>query len=146
MKNRIFSWIYYEVSFFVALVAIITGLGTLVLGVEFNRQMGVQSGFHDPALNFQIRHLGAIWFGYGWLILYCLRDLQQRYHLLNMALVVLAAGGIGRVITLIQFGLPEIMVGKILAVLSVTIALLLAPVMIFWSRRHFQQPLDETPK
>ncbi len=127
--------IFKEIVSLIAFLAIITGLGTLIYGVEFQQGLGVLAGYDDAVMNSQLRHLGAIWCGYGFLLLYCLKNLPERHRLLAYALAFIVLGGIGRLITLWQFGLPEITVSRIFMGVSLTVSLIGVPLLLFWLSR-----------
>ncbi len=119
----------------IALIAIVTGLGNLVLGVRFLWLTGVQTGLDDPILNGHIRFLGAIWFGYGVFLLYCLADLPGRYRLLNAAFGLLLLAGMGRVFSVWQFGAPTMLNSMGFIAVAVTVNLLVIPLLLLWLAR-----------
>jgi hypothetical protein len=128
--------LYREFVLLMATLAVITGAGTLLFGMEFQRVPGVVSGFDDPVLNMQIRHLGAIWFGYGLFLFYCQRQLPERLPMLNAALAILVLAALGRAAALIEFGFPGSLTGKLMVVLPLVIGLVITPLAILWSQRN----------
>lgn len=120
-----------------ALIALVTGLVDVVVGAKGQSLIGVvlTDGFGDPVLNSQIRYLGAIWFGFGVLLWMCSNNLARYNTLLRGALWVVVLGGIGRTISLIQFGFPSSAAGCAFVVGAIAIELLAVPFMLFWGKR-----------
>lgn len=58
----------------------------------------------DPVLNNQIKFWGAIWFGYGIALWWTSYDLQHRSAMLRILLATLLLSGLGRALSVFQFG------------------------------------------
>lgn len=58
----------------------------------------------DPVLNNQIKFWGAIWFGYGFALWWTTNDLPRRSAMLRILLATLFLSGLGRALSVLQFG------------------------------------------
>lgn len=91
-------------------IPVITGALNVVMGIQAQGLIGALlsvEGFHDPLLNSQMRFYGAIWIGWGVLLYVCLKDLHKYASLLKGAYLIVFVGGVGRVVSLVQFGLSR---------------------------------------
>jgi len=116
-------------------LALLTGAIDLLLGLKGQKAIGADlspKAFDDALLNSQLRYLGAIWFGFGGLLLLCLTDLGKYSVLLQGALAVVFLGGLGRIASMIQFGLPAASRGKALVIAATAIEIIGAPGLLWW--------------
>ncbi|QQD19148.1 DUF4345 domain-containing protein [Spongiibacter nanhainus] len=123
---------------FIAILACLTGAMDILVGATAQANIGIalsKDQLLDPVLNSQIHFLGAIWFGYGLLLIYGLQDLGQRASLVAGALGFLILGGIGRLIAIAQSGVPESTAGIGFIIFALVVELLLAPVQVIALRR-----------
>jgi hypothetical protein len=88
--------------------AIVTGSLDIIAGT----QVLTGGGAHlspdvaaDPVLNSQIKYLGAIWVGFGAALWWTTRDLRGRSVMLHILLGAVFLGGIGRLLSALQFGM-----------------------------------------
>lgn len=58
----------------------------------------------DPVLNNQIKFWGAIWLGYGLLLWWTSYDVRARSTVLRLLLATLLLSGLGRALSVLQFG------------------------------------------
>ena len=118
-----------------ALIPLCTGALNLGMGLRAQGLIGAQlspEGFRDPLLNSQIRFYGAIWFGFGVLLCVCLSDLNTYSSLLRGSLAIVFLGGVGRVASLFQFGLPTGTLGKAFVVAVTVIEIIGMPLLLWW--------------
>jgi hypothetical protein len=127
---------------FIALIAVLTGFMDVVVGAVAQLNIGIdlpEQALRDPVLDSQVRFLGAIWFGFGVLIIYGLYDLFNRRVLLQGAMFFVILGGIGRFASAAMLGLPENSVGQGFVVFAIVIELVVAP-FILLAMSKFKPP------
>lgn len=121
-----------------ALLPLLTGLMDIVVGPSAWRNIGVgltDQAFADSVLDSQIRFVGTIWFAYGVLLLVCLKDLKRYGVILQGALFIVLLGGLARVLSIFNTGMPESSVGHGFVIFALAIELVLMSALIFWFRR-----------
>lgn len=120
-----------------AVLALVTGTIDVLLGLAAQATIGaaLEEGYGDPLLNSQVRYLGAIWFGFGWLLTYCLRDLPRYAPIVRGALWVVVLGGFGRLASVLQFGHPPSAVGFHFVNGAIAIELVGIPLLLVWMGR-----------
>jgi hypothetical protein len=87
-----------------------TGALDLVLGARVLSAAGAAvsaEALADPVLNSQVRFWGAIWFGCGVVLDVVGRDLHGHALWFRLLCGVLFLSGIGRAVSMLQFGLPS---------------------------------------
>lgn len=101
----------FQVTLYIlAVIPILTGLLDLALGLRAIESFseGLSSIFFDDELfNAQYRFLGGVWLSIGVLLYLAATDLKKYSTMLKVVLWGIFAGGIGRAMTVLQFGLPE---------------------------------------
>lgn len=93
-----------------AVIPILTGLLDLALGlraIESFSQGLSDTFFDDELFNAQYRFLGGVWLGIGALLYIAAKDLKKYSTMLKVVLWSVFVGGVGRAISVLQFGLPE---------------------------------------
>lgn len=120
-----------------ALIALLTGAGDVIVGLAGQQMIGaaLQEGYSDPLLNSQIRYLGAIWFGFGLLLWVCSAHLFRYAGILQGALWIVFLGGVGRVLSVIQFGFPPSDSGTGFVIFAIAIEIVAMPLLVLWLRR-----------
>ena len=121
--------------YLLAVIPLLTGLLNLGQGVQAQGLIGAQlspEGFRDPLLNSQMRFYGTIWFGFGVLLCVCLADIKKYSSLLRGSLAIVFLGGIGRIVSLIQFGLPPTTMGTAFVAAVTTIEIIGMPLLLWW--------------
>lgn len=120
-----------------ALIALLTGAGDVIVGLSGQQMIGaaLEEGYGDPLLNSQIRYLGAVWFGFGLLLWYCLGDLPRHATLLRGALLIVFLGGLGRVASVVQFGFPPSEFGRSFVIGATAIEIVGMPLLLLWMGR-----------
>lgn len=92
------------------LIPLITGAMDLVAGARVLSAGGAAlsgEALSDPVVNSQIRFWGAIWFGFGLALWVVARDLRSNAPWFRLLCGVLVISGIGRAVSMLQFGLPS---------------------------------------
>ncbi|MEP9380553.1 DUF4345 domain-containing protein [Aquabacter sp. CN5-332] len=95
------------------LFAIATGSSDVILGSRLLVMIGADLGaaVNEPWVDSQLRFLGAIWAGWGVLMIWACRDLKARGSLFDLLLGFLFVAACGRTISLILYpGSPTTLV------------------------------------
>jgi hypothetical protein len=119
-----------------ALVPILTGPLDWLLGLRAPQLIGAQltpAAAAEPLLGSQIRFFGAIWFGVGPLMLICLTDLARYAWILRSVFAVIFLAGVGRLMSILELGLPVDLVGRVFVLATTAIELFGMPLLIWWS-------------
>lgn len=123
-----------------AIIAIVTGCVDFILGLSAQQLLGANlsaDAYADPLLNSQIRFLACVWLGFGMFLIFCLRDIERNFAVLRFALAILFLGGIGRLISLLQFGFPSTSVGIGFIVFALIVEIIVIPVFLLSSSGYF---------
>lgn len=113
------------------LIGFFTGANDLINGASVKGDFGdLGAVVNKPMLNFTIRFLGAIWAGFGALLILFSTDLKRYDVALIMALVIVIIGGIGRFISTQQFGIDPINKTTVYFILATE--LVVVPLMLSW--------------
>ncbi|WP_027391453.1 DUF4345 family protein [Aquimarina latercula] len=114
------------------LIAIFTGVNDLWNGANVPGDFGKHLGesVKDPTLNFTIRFLGAIWMGFGALLILFITDIKRYDYAIILAFTIIIIGGIGRFISTKQFGIEK--GSEIMSYAIMSVELLLTPVLLIW--------------
>ncbi len=123
-----------------ALFALTTGTLDVVAGTRLLVGSGARlaAAAADPVLNSQVAYWGAVWGGFGAALWWTTRDLRGRAAPLRILLGAVFAGGLGRVLAAVQFGLGP----PVLAALIV-VELAGVPAVLAWHRRLLRRDVDE---
>jgi len=129
--------IFRIITGILGLIAITTGLNDFWKGAAVKGDFGKNLGelVNDPTLNFTLRFLGAIWMGFGILLILFVSDVQKYKTALLASFIIVIIGGIGRVISIIKHGIAsgnETMSYSILAV-----ELIIVPILLGWLLFNF---------
>ena len=86
------------------LIAITTGANDFLNGAAVKGDFGKNLGslVNDPTLNFTLRFLGAIWMGFGVLLMLFVSDLEKYKIALLASFGIIIIGGIGRLISVMK--------------------------------------------
>jgi len=114
------------------LIGFFTGVNDFWNGANVPGDFGKHLGqtVKDPTLNFTLRFLGAIWAGFGALLILFSTDLKRYDIALILALVVVIVGGIGRFISTKQFGIEK--GNEIMSYAIMGVELVIVPVLLIW--------------
>lgn len=124
--------IFKLIVWLLGLIAIGTGIMDFWHGVAAQEALGAQlgEGFGDPALNNIFRFFAAIWIGFGVFLILFTTDLAKYYAALVVAFLVTVLGGIGRLMSIVQFGVVEGRQQMSWAIVG--IELVLVPALLVW--------------
>ena len=131
-RNAILAW---------ALVPLVTSVMAILIGPAFWQAVGLElskAGISDPILDSQVRFLGTIWFGYGVLLCVCASDLDKYGRLLRGALFLVFLGGVARLASIAQVGMPGSSAGTAIITVVLIAELVLMPLLIWWQRKLWQ--------
>lgn len=120
-----------------AAIPLLTGFLDLALGLAAPRMIGAALSAQDatdPLLNSQIRFFGAVWCGVGALMARSVTDLPRFGPLLDTVFAALIVAGIGRAVTILEFGLPASTLGQAFVWATTSLELAGLPLMILWRR------------
>ena len=121
-----------------AMLSIVTGVLDLIVGISAWQNIGMAlstEGFSDSILDSQVRFLGVVWIGYGVLLVISVLDLQRYTKILSGALFIVFVGGLARVVSIFQTGMPDSETGRGFVVFALVIELLLMPLLLLWQQR-----------
>jgi hypothetical protein len=112
-------------------IAIFTGANDFWNGASVTGDFGnLGANAKDPQLNYTIRFLGAIWMGFGVLLILFVLNLARYETPLIIAFIIVIIGGIGRVISVVQFGIAE--GNHIIVYTTLGVELVLVPALLVW--------------
>ena len=116
-------------------IALTTGASDLIQGLASQRMFGAtltDQGFADPMVDNVFRFFAALWFGVGVLLLHFVRDLDRYKPAMIALLFIVALGGLGRVLSIAQFGMPGHSMGLALVCAGLLAEIVVSPIMIWW--------------
>jgi hypothetical protein len=112
------------------LIPLGTGALDLLLGGRALSTVGTQltaEALADPSLNSQLRFFGAIWLGFGVLLWHASSDLKAHATGFRLLCAALILSGIGRLISLLQLGVPA---APFVAAMGVELVVM--PAVLWW--------------
>ena len=114
------------------IIAILTGANDFWNGASAKGDFG-DLGVHinSPMLNFTIRFLGAIWMGFGALLILFATNLKQYRIPLIVSFCFVILGGVGRVISIARNGVAEGQEITIYGILGIELVLIPALLICF---------------
>jgi len=128
------------VCYFFAAIALTTGASDLIQGLASQRAFGAtltDAGFADPMVDNVFRFFSGLWFGTGVLFILFVRDLDRYKPAMIALLGIIAVGGLGRILSIIQYGLPDHLMGLTLIGLGLLAEVVISPIMLWWlTTRH----------
>ena len=112
-------------------IAILTGANDLLRGGSVEGDFGALGELaKDPTLNFTVRFQGAIWMGFGALLILFASNVAAYRVPLACALCIVIVGGLGRVASIVQLGRPAVEATTLYMILG--IELVLVPALLVW--------------
>jgi len=123
-----------------AVIAIATGVMDLLKGLpalELAGGKSVQIGATAPMIDNSFRFLAGVWIGAGILFILFVSNLEQYKIPMMVLLGVMAIGGIGRLISIANYGMPT----DAVVYVGLVIELIICPLMILWLA--FYSPLSK---
>lgn len=124
----------FGIYIFIA-IALITGANDLVQGLGSLGALGTtipNEGLSDPMADNLFRFFAGLWFGVGVLFLLFIRDMKRYWPAMVTLLSIVVLGGLGRILSIIQYGMPEATSGYMLVCAGLLSELAIAPIMIWW--------------
>ncbi|MEM6499089.1 MAG: DUF4345 domain-containing protein [Pseudomonadota bacterium] len=118
-----------------AAIALLTGANDLIQGFASLKAFGStlpEQAFGDPMADNLFRFFAGLWFGVGVLFLLFIRDMNRYSPAMIALLSVVALGGLGRVLSIFQYGMPEAPLGFALVCAGLLSELIIAPIMLWW--------------
>ncbi len=89
----------------------------------------------SPSLDSEYRFAHVIWIGAGVVLWWSLRRPAERALTTRVVLVIAAAGGIGRIISAVLYGLPHPVF-----IAAGVVELVVVPLVVLWHGRVFPRP------
>lgn len=128
---------YFRITLLIlAIVPLITGVVDLLLGAQAINTLGpalsVES-LENATLNSQLRFFAAIWLGYGAGLIIVAMDVEKHVVLFRLLAIFLFLSGIGRLASIVQFGMPAPPL-----VVATGIELVFIPILYIWHTRLVQ--------
>lgn len=124
---KVFVWI-------LGLIAISTGIMDFWNGAPAMEALGAElgDGFTDAGLNNVFRFFAAVWIGFGVLLIFFTTDIDRYYPALAIAFITAALGGVGRIMSIYEFGLPEGRETTIWAIVILEVVFIPAALVWLW--------------
>jgi len=133
--------LYTVTVYFLAAICLLTGSSDFIQGLSAIKAFGStlpQAAYSDPMADNIFRFFAAIWFGTGVLLIQLVRNIESYKPVLQTLMAIIALGGIGRLISIAQNGMPDHMVGFSLVCVGLVAELLVAPILIiFLNKKNF---------
>ncbi|MCY4335615.1 MAG: DUF4345 domain-containing protein [Litoreibacter sp.] len=121
--------------YFFAAIALITGASDLIQGLASQRAFGAtltDAGFADPMVDNVFRFFSGLWFGVGVMFILFVRDLNRYKPAMIALLGMVILGGLGRILSIWQYGLPDHSMGVTLIFLGLLAEVIISPIMLWW--------------
>jgi hypothetical protein len=129
--------VFLRAMYLLAAVPVLVGVTHVVLGPASDVQLGARlppAVLADAVLDSQNRFYGMAFVGYGALVLLSLQDLDRYANVFRIVLGFIALGGVARLISVVQLGLPPL---PVIALIGVE--LLGVPLILWWHARVLEQ-------
>lgn len=107
------------VPIYIGVTGMFSGLEGLVPGATINARV-----------DGQYRYLSAIYLGFGCLLIWIQFRLEQEIELFRILMAMVFVAGLGRVIAIIAYGLPELSI-----ILATAFELIFPPIFVFWHNK-----------
>lgn len=93
------------------------------------------TGFDNANIDGEFRFYSVFWFAYGLCLIQVCRNLDQKLTLVPILLSLFFAGGVGRVLSILEYGPPHLLF-QILLCLELGLPIVLMMVWMFVRRGH----------
>jgi len=126
---RIFTIIIY----IFAAIALITGASDLIQGFASQESFGAtmpDDGF--AIVDNVFRFFSGLWIGVGVLFVIFIRDLDRYKPAMIALLFIVLLGGFGRIISIIQYGMPQHPSGLGLVTAGLIAEVIVTPALLWW--------------
>lgn len=134
--------VFKVLIYFMAAICLITGANEFITGFIAFSDMGAElpkHAFADPLMNNVIRFFAAMWMGVGIMFIVFVLDLERYKPALLALFGIVFLGGIGRIISLLEFGMPEASSGVNLVVSGIIVEIVVVPAMAWWLAFRFNR-------
>ncbi|MBX2885591.1 MAG: DUF4345 domain-containing protein [Granulosicoccus sp.] len=140
--GKIHMRLFTIVVYIFAAIALVTGASDLVQGLASQKSFGASMPEQGVAIVDNVfRFFSAIWLGVGVLFVLFIRDLARYKPAMIALLFVVVLGGVGRIISIVQYGLPDQPAASGLVLAGLIAELLVTPILLWWLLcRHHSVP------
>jgi len=125
-----------------AAIALITGANDWFQGLESQRALGANlpdEVFSNPIADNVFRFFSGLWLGTGILFILFIRDLERYKPAMIALLSIVIIGGIGRLISLTQYGMPDHPSAMGLVIAGLLAELVISPIMVWWLYARYKK-------
>ena len=127
--------IFTAICYLFAAIALTTGASDLIQGLASQRAYGANltdAGFADPMVGNVFRFFAGLWFGTGIMFVLFVRDLDRYKPAMIALLGIVSIGGLGRILSIYQYGLPDNSMGTALIFFGLFAEVIVSPIMLWW--------------
>ncbi len=131
--------LFTVVIYILAVICLITGASDFLGGLSNLKGMGAnlsEAGFADPITDNVLRFFAGIWIGVGVLFVLFLRDLERYKPAMLTLMGIVFLGGIGRIISIMQHGMPDNPIGSAVITVGLIVEIGLMPLLAWWLACH----------
>lgn len=122
---------FQVIVYILGAIAVVTGANDFWQGAVVEASFGqLNGGETNPTLNFTVRFFAAIWMGFGVLLALFAFDLKSYKTPLIVSFVVVIIGGLGRLASVLQYGIAE--GNEVASYLIIGLELVLIPILLVW--------------
>jgi len=126
---RLFTIIIY----IFAAIALLTGASDLVQGLASQKTFGATMPTEGIAIVDNVfRFFSGLWFGVGILFILFVRDLDRYKPSMIALLAIVVLGGIGRIISIFQYGMPDNSAATSLVLVGLLAEVVISPILLWW--------------
>jgi len=121
------------VIYIFAAIALITGASDLIQGLTSQKSFGATMPSEGFAIVDNVfRFFSGLWIGVGVLFIIFIRDLDRYKPAMIALLFIVVLGGTGRIISIIQYGMPQHPAGIGLVSAGLIAEVIVTPVLLWW--------------
>lgn len=100
--------LFIIVIYIFAAIALLTGANDLIQGLASQEAFGATMPTQGVAIVDNVfRFFAGLWFGVGILFILFVRDLDRYKPAMIALLSIVVLGGVGRIISIVQYGMPD---------------------------------------
>jgi len=121
------------VIYIFAAIALLTGASDLIQGLASQKAFGATMPTEGLAIVDNVfRFFSGLWFGVGILFILFVRDLDRYKPAMIVLLSMVVLGGIGRIISIIQYGIPDNTSATGLVLVGLLAEVVVSPILLWW--------------
>jgi len=125
--------IFTIVIYIFAAIALSTGASDFIQGLASQKSFGAAMPTQGLAIVDNVfRFFSGLWFGVGVLFILFVRDLDRYKPAMITLLAVVVLGGIGRIVSIVQYGMPENTSAVYLVVAGLLAEVVISPILLWW--------------